>query len=68
MLELDVILMPFLEHHFDSLDEAQQLIFSALLEQADPDLYSWLMGYDKSENEELQSMVTIVRSKIGLCP
>ena len=36
MLELDVIFMPFFEHEFDSLSEAQQQTFIRLLECEDP--------------------------------
>jgi len=66
MLELDVVLIPFLEQHFDSLDSNQQELFSRLLEQDDPDLYSWIMGFDKSENENFNSLIQLIRNKLGI--
>ena len=45
MLELDVIFMPFFEHEFDSLSEADQQTFIRLLASDDPDLFKWCMGH-----------------------
>lgn len=66
MLELDVILIPFLEEHFENLSESQQKMFSELLSADDPDLYTWLMGYGKSDKNEFNLMVQIIRNKIGI--
>lgn len=45
MLELDVIFMPFFEHEFDGLGEAEQRTFIRLLECEDPELFRWCMGH-----------------------
>jgi len=66
MLELDVVLIPFLEKHFDSLSDEQQAIFTNLLKEADPDLYTWIMGYEKSTNEHFNVMIQLIRSKMGI--
>ena len=66
MLELDVVLIPFLENHFDSLTQEQQILFSELLAEADPDLYTWIMGYEKSDNHNLNTMIQIIRDKTGI--
>ena len=66
MLELDVVLIPFLEKHFDTLESDLQAVFSDLLKEADPDLYTWIMGYGKSENESFNQMITIIRDRIGI--
>ena len=50
MLELDVILLPFLEQHFKHLSSVEKNIFAEMLEQADPDLFNWLMGYQVPDN------------------
>ena len=60
MLELDVILAPFVEHEYDALDEAQQATFRRLLECDDPDLFAWFMGHDRSKDAALQSMVIYI--------
>ena len=57
MLELDVILAPFVEHEYDALDEARKAAFRRLLECDDPDLFAWFMGHDRSKDAELQAMV-----------
>lgn len=60
MLELDVILMPFVEHEYDGLDEEHRAVFRRLLECDDPDLFAWFMGHDSSQDAELQAMVEFI--------
>lgn len=66
MLELDVILIPFLDQHFDQLADEQQAWFVEFLDEADPDLYTWLMGYGQSEDSRFQRMAKIIRDKLAL--
>lgn len=66
MLELDIILIPFLENNFDGLTQSQQLLFSELLTEEDPDLYTWLMGFGQCENESLKTIIQLVRDKSGI--
>ncbi|WP_444997660.1 FAD assembly factor SdhE [Aliikangiella sp. IMCC44359] len=61
MLELDVILIPFLEQYFDDLSHDEQRQFRELLKEADPDLYTWLMGYGESDNLELRHIVQHIK-------
>lgn len=49
MLELDLLLLPFFEQHFDSLTPDEQALFPGLLEQSDPVLFAWLMGHEVCE-------------------
>jgi antitoxin CptB len=42
MLELDLLLIPFLEDCYDSLKPDQQALFCQFLESADIDLFAWL--------------------------
>ena len=49
MLELDVILNRFLDLHYQDLSEPSKAEFIALLEEPDPDLFAWLMGYDQAK-------------------
>ncbi len=46
MLELDVILTPYLEHAFNNMSASDIKHFKEYLEQDDPDLYAWLMGFE----------------------
>jgi antitoxin CptB len=66
MLELDVVLIPFLEKHFDSLNDEEQIVFTHLLEEADPDLYTWIMGFGVSDNVGFNNMIQLIRSKMGI--
>ena len=62
MLELDFILNEFLEHGFLELSEVGQDEFIEFLENIDPDLYSWLMGFRQPELEADIKMVEIIRT------
>ena len=57
MLELDVVIMPFFDECFDSLNESDQKDFISLLTCDDPDLFSWIMGHARSENLAHASIV-----------
>ena len=57
MLELDVLLMPFFEQHFDKLSEEEQQDFVALLACDDPDIFMWLMGHGQSDVRNIAMMV-----------
>lgn len=63
MLELDVILMPFLAEHFEELDRTLQSAFVELLKEADPDLYTWIMGFGQCENTDLIEIIQLIREK-----
>jgi antitoxin CptB len=62
MLELDLIFERFLKQSLDALTEEQCNAFEALLHQPDPDLYAWLMGYEKPTSKELIDIVAFIRS------
>lgn len=64
MLELDVLLMPFVEQAFADLDENQQLVFERLLTSDDPDLYAWFMGHQTCEDPELNAMVKHIVGRV----
>lgn len=66
MLELDVILQPFLEQHFLSLIAEEQKAFVDLLTEADPDLYTWIMGFGECKNQALIGIIAIIRNKMSI--
>ncbi len=43
MWELDLLLIPFLEHRYGDLDGADQAAYQALITEEDQDLFMWLM-------------------------
>ena len=61
MLELDLILQKFLAERLDDMSAGQLSAFENLLNEADPDLYSWLMGYATPTDKELAEIVTTIR-------
>ncbi|MCL4144507.1 UNVERIFIED_CONTAM: hypothetical protein GTU68_019016 [Idotea baltica] len=60
MLELDLVLKPFLDDHFDALEEEDKLRYEKLLEEQDPDLFQWFLRGGEPENPELKRIVGIV--------
>ena len=63
MLELDVLLAPFVDH-YPQLDAGQQQDFERLLACDDPELFAWFMGHGKSADPELQAMVNIIVNRV----
>ncbi|MDT8397649.1 MAG: succinate dehydrogenase assembly factor 2 [Pseudomonadales bacterium] len=60
MLELDLILLPFVEQTLRTLDENSQQDYQRLLKEEDQDLYVWLIGKVDPPNEALQRMVALI--------
>lgn len=55
MRELDISIMPFFEHEYDSLSDEEKRIFVRLLQSDDPDLFNWLMNHGKPADAELET-------------
>jgi antitoxin CptB len=66
MLELDLVLMPFLENIYQSLSVEDQLLYVELLACEDQDIYGWLLKHKEPPNEGLQRIVHIVMANTGL--
>ena len=64
MLELDVLLIPFLDEQYAELSEAEIAAYEAFLEEPDPDLFAWLMGYQACENEAYRELIARIRRRI----
>ena len=63
MLELDLLLSPFLDHHFDALEDEDKQRYERLLEEQDPDLFQWLMNGVKPDDADLKRIVDIIIDK-----
>lgn len=61
MLELDALLLAFLEVGYALLDEPDRLAFSRLLDREDIELYDWLTG-QQAPPVELQALVDRMRT------
>lgn len=62
MLELDLILMPFVERAYPTLSEADQVSYARLLESEDQDLFAWFLHRQEPDDESLRGIVDQVRS------
>ena len=60
MLELDLILVPFLQQCHKGLSEEDQAIFKQLLSAEDQDLFQWFLGRGKPEDPQLARMVDVI--------
>ena len=57
MLELDLVLEPFVKQRYPSLGSADRARYRRLLECEDQDLFSWFLGRVKPQDEELANIV-----------
>ena len=60
MLELDVILIPFLKEAYTTLSDEDKARYENLLECEDPDLFSWFMRNGKPSNPDIARIVSII--------
>jgi len=66
MLELDLVLSPFLENKYAELAEADQQLFQDLLESEDQDLFNWFLKKTDPIDPNLLKIVQIIRDNTGL--
>ena len=64
MLELDVLLLPFVEEAFDDLPFEEQETFERLLTSDDPDLFAWIMGHQSCDDKALANMVAKIVNRV----
>ena len=60
MLELDLCLTQYLDHRYLQATLDEQADFDALLSEADPDIWAWLMG-TKKPAQPLASIVNKIQ-------
>ena len=66
MLELDLILLPFLEKVLPGLGESEQVLFEKLLECEDQDMFNWFLHKGEPEEADIKTIVDIIRDHTGL--
>ena len=64
MLELDVLLIPFLEEAYPSLPEDDQARYRKLLECEDTDLFHWFMQKGEPDDPDLKRIVRIILGRV----
>ena len=64
MLELDVLLVPFTQEVYSTLNETDRQLYVRLLSCEDQDMFGWFMERTESEDPELQRMVRIILDRV----
>lgn len=62
MLELDLVLQDFLDHHYEQADPAEQRAFESLLKYPDPLLLEYIMGHMLPTDPVLARVVARLRA------
>lgn len=66
MLELDLVLLPFVENVYPDLPEDDKQRYWQLLDQQDQDLFAWFLRRSNPEDADLLRIVEIVRANTGM--
>lgn len=66
MLELDLVLLPFVENVYATLPEEDQARFDVLLDAEDTELFSWFLGKGVPDEPDLQRIIKIILDNTGL--
>ena len=61
MLELDLILLPFLEKIYPGLPEEDKLRYQKLLDCEDQDMFAWFLHRETPEDPEIGKIVQLIR-------
>jgi antitoxin CptB len=62
MLELDLALMPFVEHRLPTLASAGRARYGRLLDHDDWDIYDWIQGRSLPPDDDMVGIVEEVRA------
>jgi len=61
MLELDLILLPFLEKIYPDLDEEDKQRFHRLLDCEDQEMFAWFLRREDPADADLLRIVQVIR-------
>lgn len=64
MLELDVLLVPFVKEVYPGLDEEDQHRYRKLLSCEDQDMFGWFMQRGEPEDADLKRMVRMILDRV----
>lgn len=64
MLELDVLLVPFVREVYPQLDADDQARYRKLLECEDQDMFGWFMQREEPSDPDLQRMVRMILDRV----
>ncbi|WP_236995576.1 succinate dehydrogenase assembly factor 2 [Halomonas huangheensis] len=60
MWELDLLLLPFLEHRYDELGDEDKASYRELITEEDQDLFIWLMRREWPEDARRRRIVQMI--------
>ena len=61
MLELELILLPFVRSRLSHLPDADRETYARLLEHEDWDIFEWLQGRGEPEDDQLAGIIEQIR-------
>jgi antitoxin CptB len=61
MLELDLVLLPFLEKIYPTLEQEDKERYWRLLDSEDQDMFGWFLRRENPEDPDLLKIVQIIR-------
>lgn len=64
MLELDVLLVPFVQEVYPHLDPENQARYRKLLGCEDQDMFGWFMQREEPEDEDLRFIVCMILDRV----
>jgi antitoxin CptB len=64
MLELDLLLVPFVREVYPQLNAEDRQLYCRMLECEDQDMFGWFMQRCESEDPELQRMVRMILDRV----
>ncbi len=64
MLELDVLLVPFVREVYPNLDEDDRARYRKLLECEDQDMFGWFMQRGEPDDVDLKRMVRMILDRV----
>lgn len=62
LLELDLLLPPFVQARFESLSDAQRLALQGLLECEDPQIWDWLREHSVPDTPDFVELIALIRA------
>lgn len=60
--ELDILFQDFIDRHYEQLSAAEKSSLDSLLDQADPDILSWVMGKSDPPPGDIERIVHLIRA------
>jgi len=64
MLELDLLLVPFLEQVYRTLPADDQARYRALLDCEDTEMYAWFMQRERPQDPEIARIVDMILQRV----